>query len=119
MVDKSINIKELDALQDKIGAWYYTLNNIPYTGCAIQYYPNGIMAAESNFVNGYQEGIQRIWFQNGQLMAETNYSNNIPHGKCIEWYEDGTLSFEAEYDMGTKIRSKTYSEQGKIVKEFP
>jgi len=119
MIDKSVNVKELDALQDEVGAWYYTLNNIPYTGCAIQYYPNGIMTAESNFVNGYQEGIQKIWFQNGQLKIQFEMMNNINHGIVRSWFENGSLKYEAEYNMGEIIWSKKYNEEGNIIKTFP
>jgi len=114
------NVKELELLQDEVGAWYYTLNNIPYTGYAYALFPsNGKLSDEYNLLNGYQEGIQRVWYQNGQLMSETYYSNNIPHGKCTEWFDDGTLSFEAEYNMGIKIWSKMYNEQGVLIREFP
>ena len=70
MTEKTVNFKDLEATWDEIGAWYYTLNNVPYTGCAVQYYTNGIQAAESNFIEGYQDGIQRIWFPNGNLKIE-------------------------------------------------
>jgi antitoxin component YwqK of YwqJK toxin-antitoxin module len=114
-----IDIKQLDFFQDNIGAWYYTLNNIPYTGCAYQIYPTNIMAAESNFLNGYKEGIQKVWYQNGQLKTEHGMKNNIYHGLAKSWYENGVLRFEAEYDMGKEIWSKSYNEQGELIKHYP
>ncbi|MEN9918686.1 MAG: hypothetical protein RL662_1122 [Bacteroidota bacterium] len=112
------NVKELELLQDDFGAWYYLLNNIPYTGYAYALFPNGKLSYEYNLIDGYQEGIQRIWFENGQLMSETYYMNNIPNGCCSEWFENGVLQFEAEYNMGKKKWSKRYNKQGKLINEY-
>jgi len=48
MTKRTVNFKELEAAWDDIGAWYYLLNGIPYTGCAEEYFINGGIAAESN-----------------------------------------------------------------------
>lgn len=108
------NIKELE--------WdngIYTLNNVPYSGCATQYYPDGKMAAESNFMNGYFEGIQRVWYLNGQLKTEYRMKDNIYHGFATSWFENGVLRFEVEYNMGEEVWSKMYNEQGELVKQYP
>jgi antitoxin component YwqK of YwqJK toxin-antitoxin module len=114
-----IDIKELDFLQDDLGIWYYTLNNVPYTGCAYQIYPNNVQASENNFLNGYKEGIQKQWYQNGQLLIVQSFLNNVPNGKCLEWHENGVLRFEAEYDRGEKLWSKSYNEKGELIKQYP
>jgi uncharacterized protein len=90
-----------------------------YTGYAYALFPNGKISHEFNLVDGYQEGLQKLWHPNGQLSSEVYYSNNLPHGKCVEWFENGVLSFEAEYNMGYKTWSKTYNEKGELVKQFP
>lgn len=119
MTEKKYNVKQLKLAQDEIGAWYYTLNNVPYTGCAVQYYTNSIQAAESNFIEGYQDGIQREWYQNGLLKIEFGMKNNINHGIVKSWFENGVLKYEAEYDMGVRLWSKKYNEQGELIKEYP
>lgn len=116
---KRYNIKELELAQDEVGAWYYTLNNTPYTGCAVQYYNNGVKAAENYFVDGYQDGVQCVWFQNGQLKMSFEMKNNIYHGIVKSWFECGILKYEAEYNMGEVVWSKKYNEQGELIKELP
>jgi antitoxin component YwqK of YwqJK toxin-antitoxin module len=118
MTDR-INIKQLDFFQDDVGEWYYTLDNVPFTGCAYQDYQNGTRAAENNFVNGYQEGLQRQWFPNGQLKSEEKFLNNVQHGGCLEWYENGILRYECECNMGETIWSKSYNEKGELIKQSP
>ena len=116
---KGIDIKNLDFKQDGVGAWYYTFEEVPYTGCAYQMFPNDLLASEGNFINGYKEGIQKKWYQSGQLLSEQYFSNNNPHGKCMEWHENGVLRFEGEYDMGKRTWSKTYNEKGELIKQYP
>lgn len=117
MTNKNIDIRDLELLQDEVGAWYYQLNGLPYTGCALQYYVNGRKAAETNLVKGYQEGVERIWYQNGQLKSENNFKNNIFHGICKSWNEQGILLFEGEYDMGIRVWSKRYNDLKDLLKE--
>ncbi len=114
-----IDARTLEAIQDEIGAWYYTLNGIAYTGCAIQEYPIGNKIAEHNLLEGYQEGIQRIWYPNGQLKTEFIMKINIHHGVSKEYYENGVLYYETECDMGKRIWSKMYNEKGELIEEFP
>ena len=116
---KRVDIKNLDYMQDEIGEWYYTLNEIPFTGCAFQIFPNGILAYEGCFTNGYRDGIRKEWYETGQLLSEQYFSNNVPNGKCLEWHENGVLRFEGEYNMGKKTWSKTYNEKGDLIKQYP
>ena len=117
---KGYNVKDLEMLQDKVGAWYYELIGESYTGYAFAVFPqNGKLSYEYKLVNGYQEGIQRQWYINGQLLLEQHFSNNIPNGKCMEWYESGALRFEGEYDLGKIVWSKTYNEKEELTKQNP
>jgi antitoxin component YwqK of YwqJK toxin-antitoxin module len=74
---KKIDIKNLDFKQDGVGAWYYTLEEVPYTGCAYQMFPNNILASEGNFMNGYQEGIQKKWYQSVVIAIVSRSSHNV------------------------------------------
>lgn len=114
------HVRDLEMLQDEVGAWYYRFNGIPYTGFAYSMFPsNGNISGEYNFLKGYQEGIQKIWYPNGQLKTKYGMKNNIYHGKGKSWYESGILSYEGEYDMGKLIWSKSYNEKGELIKQFP
>jgi antitoxin component YwqK of YwqJK toxin-antitoxin module len=117
---KRYNVRNLDMLQDVEGAWYYESEGKPYTGYAFATFPmNGRVSYEYNLVDGYQEGVQKQWYESGQLLSEQYFSNNTPNGRCLEWHENGILRFEAEYNMGTKIWSKSYNQFGELVKTYP
>jgi antitoxin component YwqK of YwqJK toxin-antitoxin module len=110
-----INADELDFFQDDMGAWYYTLNDEPYSGKALKKLPDGRILSERYFLNGYFEGIQKEWYLNGQLKNEENMKNNIQHGLCRSWFENGNLSFEAEVNLGRVVWKKRYDVQGNII----
>lgn len=116
---KGYNVKELEMLQDDVGAWYYKLNGKPYSGYAYALFPDGKLSYEYNLVNGYQEGVQRQWYQSGQLKTEYGMKENIYHSLAKSWYENGVLRYEAEYNMGKEIWSKGYDEQGRLVRQYP
>lgn len=114
------NVRDLEMLQDDVGAWYYKLDGKPYTGYAYALFPqSGTVSYEYNLVNGYQEGVQKQWYPNGRLKTEHGMQNNIYHGLAKSWYESGVLRFEAEYEKGNEIWSKSYNEKGELIKQYP
>jgi antitoxin component YwqK of YwqJK toxin-antitoxin module len=117
---KGYNVRELEMLQDDVGAWFYQFEGKPYTGYAYALFPHtNKLSFEYNLVEGYQEGIQRQWYQNGQLKTQHVMRGNIYHGLAKSWYESGVPRYEAEYDMGKEIWSKSYNENGELIKEYP
>lgn len=117
---KGYNVRDLEMVQDDVGTWYYQLDGKPYTGHAFALFAKNVRPSyEYNLVNGYQEGIQRQWYLNGQLKTEHSMKNNIYHGFARSWYENGALRFEAEYNMGNEIWSKSYNDQGELIKQYP
>ncbi|NOT76957.1 MAG: hypothetical protein HOP08_18695 [Cyclobacteriaceae bacterium] len=105
-----IDISKLEFLQDKMGEWYCTLDGTPFTGTATQYLPGGSMLAESNFLNGYPEGIQREWYPNGKLKTEYSFKDYLFHGPSHSWYENGELKYEGEHEKGKEVWGKRYGE---------
>ena len=47
-----------DISQDERGAW--TLDDVPFTGCAREFGSEGSPIGETNFVDGYQQGATKI-----------------------------------------------------------
>jgi hypothetical protein len=56
-----------------------------------EYYPNGKLKFERNYINGKQEGITKVYFESGKLEAERNYKNGKLEGLEKEYYESGEL----------------------------
>lgn len=54
-------------------------------GIVREYYPNGILKSEKNYIKGVLEGITLEYYETGILKSAINYSNNMPI-KTIKWY---------------------------------
>jgi len=50
-----------------------------------EYYCNGQLMYEWNYINGQLHGLCKGWYSNGQLMYEWNYINGQRHGLCINY----------------------------------
>ena len=51
-------------------------------------------------MNGVEHGLCREWYDNGQLWYEYNYVNGNSYGLCRGWYFDGQLRNEYNYVNG-------------------
>ena len=88
-------------------AWY---QGKLYTGIAYSLYPDGSLARETQYVDGYQEGPERTWGKQGQLLSESRYHRNVLHGDLHEWYEDGSVKIRAKYEYGVELEHDSWAE---------
>ncbi len=78
----------------------------------------GELAAESNYVNGKQEGLSRSWYKSGELQRESNYVNGKQEGLARDWRETGELEFERNYVNGKQEGLFRYwYENGELARE--
>lgn len=83
------------------------------------YYDNGILHKEYFQINNkngcIREGPYKEYYKNGQLQYELNYVDNQIHGLFKIYYENGILQKEINYING-KIEGqyKTYFSNGKL-----
>ena len=59
--------------------WHYDVERTPFTGLAVEEYPNGSPRAEAHFW-GTKDGMERFWYSNGRLKEEGQWFNNRPNG---------------------------------------
>ena len=59
-----------------------------------------------NYKNGLRNGKGKEYFINGKLKFEGEYINGKRNGKGKEYYGNGKIKFEFEYLNGKKWRSK-------------
>ena len=65
-----------------------------------------------------RDGIGKEYYENGNLKFEGEYLNENRNGKGKEYNEDGKLIFEGEYLKGLrKGKGKEYYDNGKILYE--
>ena len=87
------------------GKGYDNHNNIVYElkngkGYVIDYYDNGKLYFEGEYLNGQRNGIGKEYDYKGKLKFESIYLNGKRNGKGKEYYDNGILKFEGEYLNG-------------------
>ncbi|TVQ42129.1 MAG: hypothetical protein EA362_13850 [Saprospirales bacterium] len=100
--------RQLSELNSDNGIWSY--KNQPYTGMAIEYYPDKSKKAEYNIIRGSKSGEFKIWHPNGQLRTTGNIyqyskSNNqyLLHGSLRVFDYDGKQILEKNYNHGQVV----------------
>ncbi|MBU1125940.1 MAG: toxin-antitoxin system YwqK family antitoxin [Candidatus Omnitrophica bacterium] len=63
------------------------------------------------------DGVVRQYYPGGVLGAETTYKNGMPDGISRTYYEDGALKTEWIYLHGKLTHEKTYNESGEVIDE--
>lgn len=79
------------------GRWSY--NGNPFTGIAYEYWPNSqILHIESEYVDGYEQGLQREYHSNGQLRLEYFKKDDFVYNYMKKWDLLGVLVYHVEYN---------------------
>lgn len=73
-----------------------------YNGEYKEFYPDGVVSVEENYVNKKLEGPGKTYYPSGKLKSECTYENNELNDLYKEYYENGTLSKEGMLDKGLK-----------------
>jgi antitoxin component YwqK of YwqJK toxin-antitoxin module len=79
-----------------------------------EYFDDGKIAGQGNFVNDEMDGEFRHYWQNGTFESIINYKAGVLHGLVERHYENGQLKFRQLFDNG-KLHgsSEGYWESGK------
>ncbi|AXG71114.1 hypothetical protein KORDIASMS9_03369 [Kordia sp. SMS9] len=88
----------------------WTVNNVPYSGFAVSYYPDGILKEEFGILNGLKQNKYLKWYPDGHLQNVTTYHQGKLHGEKKIWSSDAAhvLIAQLQYDTG-----KAHGEQKK------
>ena len=79
---------------------------------------NGVLAEETQFVEGRPEGSCRKYSDTGVMIMECQYHNGLLDGPAKTYYPSSALKEEGQYAHGMKVGTwKTYNEEGDIVAE--
>lgn len=110
MSNTTIKIKEekLTLIRlDGGGLPVYNYKGKPFTGFIIEYFPNkmGVIESEIEYTNGYQEGVEREFYENGNMKYEFHTKNNMLDGVTKRWDEDGNLISEKIWEKGKLIKT--------------
>jgi len=88
------------------GTAMYTYQGKPFTGIIEDYFfDNAKLAAETEYVNGYLEGIETTYYENGKIATYITSRNNLLHGECKRWDENGNLISETLWKDGELVKT--------------
>jgi len=86
---------------DKNGSIIYELIN--GNGKGKEYYNDGKLKFEGEYLNGNRNGKGKEYDYHGKLEFEGEYLNEKRNGKGKEFDEDGNVIFEGEYLNGKRL----------------
>ena len=92
----------------KISLW--TLNDLPYSGFVVSYYPDSTLKEKIGISNGKKQNETIQWYPDGHLKNVTNYRNGKLHGEKKIWSADSLHVLIAQFNYHT---GKAHGEQKK------
>jgi hypothetical protein len=75
-------------------------DSLPFTGTAIEHYPNDQLATSITYTDGKKNGYYRKWFVDGTLSFEASYVAGKKHGETRSWWSNGNLRSAGQFDNG-------------------
>lgn len=107
-VPKTITLK--DSLQYTFKTSLWTLNDVPYSGFVVSYYPNGSLKEKFGVLHGVKQQKFMQWYADGHLKNVTEYHLGKLHGEKKIWASDAAhlLIAHLKFDSG-----KAHGEQKK------
>jgi antitoxin component YwqK of YwqJK toxin-antitoxin module len=110
---ETINLNQLTVGE----AGTYLHGEIPFSGFAIETFPDGRLLTHMSLMHGQLDGVTRRWHPNGQLESEKSYRNGDAHGCHQGWRDDGVLRVDSEWLGGACRRERLWDEQARVVQE--
>ncbi|WP_424000167.1 toxin-antitoxin system YwqK family antitoxin [Maribacter sp. IgM3_T14_3] len=92
----------------KISLW--TLNDRPYSGFAVSYYPDSTLMEKFAILRGKKQNKSIQWYPDGHLKNVTNYHNGKLNGEKKIWSADSLHVLIAQYNF---VMGKAHGEQKK------
>jgi len=109
-----VDFDDLDLGDEQLMVW----NGKPFTGIAVEFFPDGTLQSEVPHVDGVRHGLVRTWYPSGRLMEEKNLWQGGLHGYKRSWDEQGRLISEGIGELGIGIAEKRWDEQGRLIMDW-
>lgn len=95
-----------------------TLDGRPYTGLAIETFPDGEPRSEAHFRAGLMEGAVKEWYEDGQIESDEVFHRGDLHGPCKSWHPNGQLSEDGTYQYGICLARQEWDEAGNPISRY-
>ncbi|MEE3055454.1 MAG: toxin-antitoxin system YwqK family antitoxin, partial [Planctomycetota bacterium] len=110
VVDAPKVVVDVDHLEERDGLDYF--EGKPFTGVAVQKYPNGQKKFEETYKDGKNHGLRTEWYENGQKKEEFTYKDGKRDGPTTGWYENGQKGAEATHKDGNPVTAIVWKPNG-------
>jgi antitoxin component YwqK of YwqJK toxin-antitoxin module len=98
--------------------YYAYLNGSLFTGRAFDYWPDGCLRAQVDYLNGVQHGWSCSWHRNGQRRLEVHYEKGQAKGELTSWFETGQIqSYKVISEHGEVLIKREWSEAGVLLED--
>jgi YD repeat-containing protein len=88
-----INLNQLDCVDGRV----HVFDGIPFSGFAIEVFPDGRLQMQMSLMHGREGGITRRWHPDGQLESEKAFRRGNPHGTRLELYTNSARGQTTTY----------------------
>jgi hypothetical protein len=109
-----VDFDALDLGDEQLVVW----KGQPFTGVAVEFFPNGKPCSEVPHIEGVRHGLLRAWHPSGQLREEASLWYKGLHGYERIWDEQGRLVSERIGALGIAIAEKRWDEQGRLIRDW-
>jgi hypothetical protein len=109
-----VDFDDLDLGDNQLITW----KDQPFTGIAVEFFPNGTLCSEVPHLDGVRHGLLRAWYPSGQLREEASLWQGGVHGYKREWDEQGRLISEMIGELGIRTAEKTLDDQGRLIRDW-
>ena len=82
-----------------------------------EYYENGNVKLEGEYLNDELNGKVKKYYENGILKFEGEYLNDNANGLCKGYHTNGNINFEIEYANDIPGYGRVYDNSGRIIYE--
>jgi antitoxin component YwqK of YwqJK toxin-antitoxin module len=107
-----------ELVHDDDGVMFY--RGVPYTGVAFDCWPNGVVATETHYKDGIEDGPERSWYSTGVLESDCTHDHGRVRGLLRKWHPNGRLMLEEEIGEGAAVlRKKEWDLEGRLISQYP
>lgn len=75
----------------------------PFTGNCKEFWPDGTLKLDKNFVEGKVHGKMISYHENGQIHEDQEFDMNFQVGERIIYTKSGQVKFHALYERGKQV----------------
>jgi antitoxin component YwqK of YwqJK toxin-antitoxin module len=83
-----------------------------------QYYPEGALSMQGDYLNNKRTGTWKSWFEDGTLWSEGSFENGKREGPGIVYHPNGQKHIEGAYADGKRTGVwRSWDENGELISE--